>query len=349
MRVIQRAVAVGLALGLPLAPAGLASGEPAPTPQVEADRAYRMLARTINMELAAEDADHWGDAVLDVHLDACRNAGFTAVRLPVSWQRYVTAGPPYTIAPAAFARVDRLVEMITERGLAVIVDYHKDKAFVADPAAHRERFLAIVDQVASHYRDAPPGVVLEPFAEPNSKLDGVWNEYFAAALALVRKTNPRRPVLVGPPGYNSVAGLPYLRLPPDPGLIVCVHLYQPVSFVFQGEDFFPGSARFRGKTWTGGEPEREALSHEVDEAVAWARANRRPMFIEEFGCTDNADMASRIRWTRSMRSLLESRGLAWGIWSFGPSFAIYDLDHQAWKPGLLEALIPAPLATPRPR
>lgn len=330
-----------VALLVAVLPAGSAHAQRAdPARMRESTAVYQRLARTINLDLAMEDAEHWGEAVKESHLDACRRAGFTAVRLPISWQKYTSAAPPYAIDPAILARMDRLAGQIAARGLAVIVDYHKDKSLTADPAASRDRFLSITEQVAAHFQRAPPGLVLEPYAEPYGKLDRVWNEYFGEALARIRRTNSRRAVLVGPPGYNSIAGLRHLRLPPDPDLIVCVHVYRPLPFVFQGEDFFPGSDRFRGTRWTDSAREHQELAHELDIAMEWARVNQRPLFIEEFGCTNNADLESRVRWTRFFRGLIESRHLPWGVWAFGPNFSIYDLVKGNWKRPLLEALIP---------
>jgi endoglucanase len=63
------------------------------------------------------------------------------------------------------------------------------------------------------------------------------------------------------------------------------------------------------------------------------------MFLAEFGTTSNADLPSRTRWTRFNRELAEHHGFSWGIWSLGPSFAIYDPTDHAFNPDLLAALI----------
>jgi endoglucanase len=64
----------------------------------------------------------------------------------------------------------------------------------------------------------------------------------------------------------------------------------------------------------------------------------RPLLLGEFGTTNHADMASRVPWTRFNRRLAEQHGMPWGIWSFAPIFAIYDLAARAFYPDLLAAL-----------
>jgi endoglucanase len=63
------------------------------------------------------------------------------------------------------------------------------------------------------------------------------------------------------------------------------------------------------------------------------------VFLGEFGSSSNADLASRVRWTRFNRDLAEHHGFAWGIWSLGPSFAIYDDSVHCFIPELLTALM----------
>lgn len=313
---------------------------PRPASSADIRDAYRRLARTINFELANE-TDDWGALVRPEHLESCKRAGFTAIRLPINWARHTApAGPAHAIDPRHFARVDVIVKRCLALGLAAVLDNPKDRPLMADPAAHRSRFLAMCRQIAEHYRDWPPDVMLEPMAEPHDALNKVWSEYFADALRVIRRADPDRAVLVGPPGYNAPEYLKYLELPPDPALIVCVHIYVPTEFVFQGESFLPGKLPPAGKAWRGTREERRVVAAAFDTAARWGQSARRPVFVEEFGSTDRADLASRALWTAWCRRLAEQRGLSWGIWGFAPTFTIYDLSKQEWRRPLLRALIP---------
>lgn len=99
-------------------------------------------------------------------------------------------------------------------------------------------------------------------------------------------------------------------------------------------------ATWLGTTWDGTPEQRAELETGFDAVAAYARARRRPVLLGEFGTTDNAEMPSRIRWTRFNRELAERHGFAWGCWSYGPSFAVYDTRADDWHTGILEALVP---------
>lgn len=312
------------------------------TTQLDANVTH--LSRTINLDLAmygSEAAEDWGKRVEPKHLAAIRRAGFTAIRLPIRWEHFTASKPPYRVDPAFYPRVNRIIDLARHEGLAVILDNHKDKALCADPAANHDRFLALWDQLGAYYRNLPPDVMFEPFAEPHDKLDKVWNTYFAEALARIRATNPDRTVLVGPALYNHPKALSHLRLPADDALVVVIHDYTPLRFTFQGEDV-PGldSRAWRGTRFDATPPQAAGITADLDAAEAWGKAHARPVFLEEFGATDYADLASRARYLRLVRESAERRHMPWGVWAFGPTYSLYDLGRDRWRPGLVEALVP---------
>lgn len=204
-------------------------------PHAHAHAANRLLARTINIPLdIGNDPDHvWtldgdDDKSLRRALDLCRDAGFTAIRLMLGWSAVAEPGPPFTIRPTALERVDRAVDLATDRGLAVIIQAVLDDGILADPPVHRDRLLAITRQVAEHFAERPTTVLLEPAAEPRGALDAVWNEYLADLVAAVRQSNPDRTLIFGPGAYNNVRAMGSLVLPEDDdNIITTFHQYWP--------------------------------------------------------------------------------------------------------------------------
>ena len=107
-----------------------------------------------------------------------------------------------------------------------------------------------------------------------------------------------------------------------------------------GEDHIFGSPRgWMGTTWDRAPAQEAGLRDGFAQVAAWGQATGRPLFPAEFGTSNNADMASRARWTRFNRQLAEHHGIPWGIWSFGPIFAIYAPGTRTFHPGLLAALM----------
>ncbi|MDQ2887666.1 MAG: glycoside hydrolase family 5 protein, partial [Chloroflexota bacterium] len=199
----------------------------------------RRLAHTINILSDLCIAGHPFTLNAE-HFDMCQQAGFTALRLPIQWVKQMAKSSPFTVAPAFFERVDGAVAQAEKRGMALILDNHLDPELMANPLVHRDRFLALWQQLADHYQAASPDILFEVLAEPIQNLEPLWNEYFAQALSVIRESNPTRAVIVGPTHYNNLQRLHTLQLPEsDRYLIATFHQYYPVEFTMQGEMWLP--------------------------------------------------------------------------------------------------------------
>jgi endoglucanase len=283
----------------------------------------------------------WGVVLQEDYFRLIHEAGFASVRLPVRWSAHALEKPPYTVDPEFFKRVDWALEQARRNRLGVVLNMHHYNELTAEPAAHRERFLAIWEQIARRYAKAPDSVCFEILNEPMGKLtDERWNSLLVEALAVIRKSNPRRMVVVGPAEWNGIRKLPALKLPEaDRWLIVTVHCYSPFQFTHQGEEWVRGSAPWLGTKWNGTDAEKAALCKELDQAAEWGRANRRPVYLGEFGAYSKADMESRARWTRFMREAAAARGMSSAYWEFCSGFGAYDPIAKAWRRPLLDALL----------
>jgi endoglucanase len=324
------------------------SRPPTPTltsdPFPEAFAAARALGRGVNLgnALEAPSEGAWGVTLREEYFELIHQAGFNAVRLPIRWDAHAAENAPYTIDPVFFARVDRVLNWALRRDLAVIVDFHNYPKLMADPQGQRERYLALWEQIAGHYRDYPTAVVFELLNEPNDRFDAAaWNEIGSAALQVVRQSNPNRNVVLGGAGWNAYDQLQYLQLPEnDRHLIATFHYYNPFEFTHQGAEWADGMDKYLGTRWDATEAEKALITGQFEQVAAWAAAHHRPVLLGEFGAYSKAGMDSRARWTAFVARAAEKQGFAWAYWEFCAGFGVYDPAAKVWREPLLKALIP---------
>jgi endoglucanase len=302
------------------------------------------IGRGVNFgdALEAPNEGEWGIVLREEYFQLAKEAGFTAIRLPVRWNAHALESAPFTIFPSFFDRVDWAIENGLSRGMVVILDFHHFLPFMDCARCERERLLTLWAQIADHYRTYPPDLVFELLNEPTDAVPAAeWNTALAAALGVVRATNPHRTVIVGPIGWNGLGALPSLNLPEtDRGLIVTFHYYNPFSFTHQGADWVDGSDAWLGTTWTGSAADQQAVRADFDSAAAWGAAHGRPIFLGEFGAYSKADMASRARWTAFVAREAEARSFSWAYWEFCSGFGVYNPEANLWRYALLLALLP---------
>jgi endoglucanase len=305
--------------------------------------AHKKLGRAINLgnALEAPKEGAWGVTLKPEYFKAVKAAGFDTVRLPVKWSAHATAEAPYTIEPTFAARVDWAVDQALANGLNIIVNVHHYGEMDTDPDRHLPRLVGLWEQIAARYQDRSAGVYFELLNEPHDKLVGAkWNAAIPPLLRAVRKTNPTRPVIVGPGQWNAIRALDPLTLPEDDRhLILTVHFYDPFQFTHQGASWVKGADRWKGRKWTGSDAEMAAIRQPFEKAASWAKKHGRPVFLGEFGAYQAADMDSRARWTRAVVREAEKLGFSWAYWEFCSGFGAYDPKADAWRGPLKTALL----------
>jgi len=231
--------------GAPMAPAALAQSAPS------AHDVNAQLGVGVNLGNALEGPREgdWGMTIEAGFFPLIAAAGFGHVRVPIKFSAYADAAAPFTIpnfdasvrnANSLWARIDWVIAQAEANDLYVIIDLHHYDEIHGDVAGHRDRFLAIWNQIATRYQSASSKVLFELLNEPNGQFSAdpaLLNDLIADGLDVIRGTNPDRPVLVGPAQYNSIFRLDDLQLPADDNLIVSVHYYEPFDFTHQGAEW----------------------------------------------------------------------------------------------------------------
>lgn len=290
--------------------------------------------------LEAPSEGAWGVRFDDAYPRLVKQAGFDSVRIPVKWSAHAAEEAPYRIDPEFLARVQHVVERNLQTGLKVVLNMHHYDEIYREPAAHRERFLRLWEQIAEAFAEADENVFFELLNEPAFELKGEeWNQLAADALSIVRQQHPQRWVVIGPDRWNNVKQLPTLRLPKeDRRIVVTVHYYIPHEFTHQGAEWSDPVPPV-GVPWPVNAEAVERMEMDFAEVANWAQEHDRPIYVGEFGAYNKADMDARVRWTQAVRENSEKQQFAWAYWELAAGFGVLDPRTNRWREPLLDALL----------
>ena len=259
---------------------------------------------------------------------AVKAAGFTSVRIPVSWLRMIGPAPEYTIDEAWINRVYEVVQYAHAEGFKVIINMHHDenhgsdntyqwqdiKNAVNDPAlneAIKAKIAGAWTNIANKFKDCGTDwLIMEGFNEIN---DGGWgwsadfradptrqcnilNEWNQVCVTAVRATGGNNATRwLGVPSYAAnPAYVRYMTLPEDPAgkLMISVHFYDPSEYTI-GETQYSdwGHTGAVGKKAPGSDEDhvQEVFNNLYTNYVA----KNIPVYIGEFGCSSRSKTDAR--------------------------------------------------------
>lgn len=311
-------------------------------PVLDAFAYNHLLGRGINLgnALEAPSEGAWGVTLKPEYFQATKDAGFNSVRIPINWAAHAQQVPPYTIDPGFFARIDWAIDQVLSRDLLAVIDLHHFAAMDEDPSNNKPKLLTLWKQIAERYHDRSQKLSFELFNEPQANFtDPLWNEALSELLQVVRHSNPTRTVIVGPAYWNSGDHLSMLHLSQtEQHLIVTFHYYKPMHFTHQGQSWAPESMAWKGTTW--GSTQEHAELHENFKNVAdWASQQQRPIYLGEFGSSEQAAETARVLWTRAVVNEAQRYDFSWAYWQFSSNFGIYNTTTSAWNQPILDALL----------
>ena len=276
----------------------------------------------------------WGNPKVTAQaIKKVREAGFTTIRIPVTWLAKIGPAPSYKIDAEWMARVTEVVGYALDAGFQnIIVDMHHDedhddnhwqdvKNASRDKALNeqiKKEIVAVWGQIAGNFKDVDERLMFEGFNELN---DGEWGESkeFKANPSLqCNVINEWQQVFVttvrSAGGYNATRWLgiapycanpkyvKYMKMPEDPAgkLMLDVHFYDPDSYTLgrtsaDGKDYLPYSDW--GHT---GAPAYKASKYDEDHVREVFSslyddyiAKNIPVYIGEIGCSRRAKTDAR--------------------------------------------------------
>ena len=293
------------------------------------------------------DETAWGASkATQATFTGVKAAGFSTVRIPVTWLGHIGEAPDYTLDEVWLNRVYEVVGFAENAGLNVILNTHHDedhgdnhwlnlKAAVDSEESNariKEQIAAVWTQIAGKFKDKGDFLMLESFNEliygdqwsigsnPEKKGQVIneWNQVFVDAVRATGGNNATR--WLGVPGYAANPQyLKYFTLPEDPAskTMVAFHCYDPYDYTI-GEKQLKDWGH-SGTSYPRGEEEIKDLFNSLFNTYL---ANNIPIYMGEFGC--------------SMRNHSDSR--AWSFYMYYMEYFVkaartFGLPAVLWDNG----------------
>jgi endoglucanase len=305
------------------------------------------VGRCVNMgnHLEAPTEGAWGDRkIADDDFLIIAKAGFNTVRIPVRWAAHAEEKPPFTIDKVFMARVRHVVDNARAARLHVILNSHHYDDIHSDPSdAHIARLAGMWTQIAATFAKAPNETLwFEIENEPHDQFnDGNLLKVLTPALAAIRKSNPKRPVIIGGESWSGITSLKTLKLPDDPNIVPTFHYYDPFEFTHQGADWVnPSPPMGRGY---GNAEDQARLRDDVKAVRVYIKRTGKTPFIGEFGANEKVPLDDRVKYQTSVRLAFDQLNIGMCAWSFTNTFPLYDSAKKQWVPGMRGAMgLPEP-------
>lgn len=274
-----------------------------------------------------EQETSWGNPETTPELiQAVKDAGFNAVRIPVTWQNQLDENN--VINAEWMARVKEVVDYAYDIGLYVIINMHHEdwyQPYAADEEKISAKMTDCWTQIAEEFISYDECLIFEGMNEPRWKnTDFEWNggndegrtvvnhlnQVFVDTVRATGGNNQYRFLVVCPYGASSTEeALAALEVPDDDRVIVSVHAYIPYSFALQD----PGSDKWLST--------KENCTRDIDTlAEALDRlfiSKGQAVIIGECGAMNRQNEAYRAEWAEYYFSTFKALGIPCFWWDNG--------------------------------
>jgi len=268
----------------------------------------------------------WGNGLIkEYYFDDYKKAGYTHIRIPITWQGHTATTSPYKIDAVWLNRVEQVVDWGLKRGLIITINAHHD-GFIKDAytvQTNRDRFDSIWSQIATRFKGKSDSLLFEILNEPHSSVANMTisqvNDLNARVLSIIRKTNPTRIVIFSGNEYAAIDRMIAAAVPlNDTNLIAYFHSYDPWPFGLQGTGSYTDA-------------DTNGTKNIFDQAANWSKSKNIPVTIDEMGAISTCAYNSRMYCYFSVIDQALKHGIAFDAWDDGGSFTIYERNTHGWS------------------
>ena len=250
-----------------------------------------------------------------------KNAGFSAVRIPITWLGHIGAAPDYKIEDSYMEYVAKVVGYARDAGLKVIINIHHDGANsqywlnVLESSKNENKNTEVKNQLSAMWKQIATRFKREGdyliFEGMNEIHDGGWgwgqnltdggaqyrvmNEWLQTFVDAVRSVGGENTYrYLGCPGYDTNVDhtINEIKVPNDVvdnRLLVAVHFYDPYTYTLNNEKTEWGHTGVNKENW-GNE---DNVTNIFSRLKTKFMDNNIPVYLGEFGnvhrSTDRAE------------------------------------------------------------
>ncbi len=273
-----------------------------------------------------------------------RSAGYTSIRIPVSWHDHMDAD--LNISGVWMDRVQTVVDWALELGFYVILDSHHDigPELIYPTNADYDRSAALVRAIwtgiCERFQGYNERLIFQGLNEPrlrgtdNEWLFEPWNPVCTEAAECINRLNQEfvdvvrasgganasRYLIISPYANSPLtAAYTSFQLPKDTvadRLIVSIHCYLPHDFCMdpEGTDYFDAED----------ENQTSVLTSVLDPVYDRFVLLGIPVILDEFGSTDKNNLSSRVTYTALLSAYAKQRSMPCFLWDNNQFWAVEE-------------------------
>jgi len=311
----------------------------------------------------------WGRPLtVQEHFDVVREAGFNAVRIPVTW--YKACDADLNIREDWMERVKEITDFAVANDLYIIINTHHDdilfRLLDEEIEESKQAMAKIWEQIAVAFEDYNEKLMFESLGEPRTAGTAaewrggtaeehnnlnILNQIFVDTVRSTGGNNAER-VLIIPTYAASVneAAQRGLVIPEDPAddkIIVTVHFYEPWNFALRSGE---GSVQ----EWSADNRlDTDPITRYIDLAYEIFVSKGIPVIIGEMGAINRDNLEARVAWAEFYTAYAKSKGMPcfwwdngsyWVVrrrdWGWEQTFGLLDRENfEIAHPEIVEALL----------